>query len=274
MRIFAAIVNVGQPRRPLEAGHKRAGFTLIELLVVISIIAILAAMLLPALARMKRQAKISQAQQDIVRIVGAISDYTREYSHLPASKEASDAIKTLGSDFTYGTTGLPGQLHSPNGTYPIITAGSSYQANNSEVMAIIMDLETFGNGSPTVNKDHVKNPKKKGYLSADRVSDVALPGFGPDGVYRDPWADPYIITLDLNGDDRSRDYFYANIESPGNPAAAGGADSNGLIKDPTGRYLEAPAPVMVWSAGPDRKVDHNSAPGAGANKDNVASWKQ
>jgi len=31
--------------------------------------------------------------------------------------------------------------------------------------------------------------------------------------------------------------------------------------------------VMVWSLGPDGLADQNSAANAGANKDNIVSWK-
>ena len=45
------------------------------------------------------------------------------------------------------------------------------------------------------------------------------------------------------------------------------------------RVFEANAPVMVWSAGPDRMIDPNAAneldgkATRGVNKDNVLSWK-
>ena len=42
------------------------------------------------------------------------------------------------------------------------------------------------------------------------AGNTTSPGVGPDGVYRDPWGNPYIITIDLNYDDKARDAFYRN----------------------------------------------------------------
>ena len=57
----------------------KRGFTLIELLVVVAIIAILAAMLLPALNRAREQAKAAACQQNMKNMATAMQMYMSDY---------------------------------------------------------------------------------------------------------------------------------------------------------------------------------------------------
>ena len=245
----------------------RRGFTLVELLVVIAIIAILAGMLLPALMGGKRSAQVTQAKLDMNKIATAIASYESAYSRMPISAAGLAAALSANGDFTFG-----GLYSKPAGTYTIPTPAMSYTASNSEVMAILMDRETFPiNGAPTINKGHVKNTQQTKFLDLPLAGAIDQAGVGPDLVFRDPWGTPYIISLDANNDETTKDAFYTlgTVSQDPNSANLG---LNGLIKKGANDF-QANSRVMIWSAGPDKKIDDTAKADKGVNKDNVLTWK-
>jgi prepilin-type N-terminal cleavage/methylation domain-containing protein len=258
-----------------SASQTRRGFTLIELLVVIAIIGVLAALLLPALAAVTRKTRMANAKLQVGAIANAIHRYEAAYGRFPVSDSASSAASASGEDFTWGGT----LATAGGGSTPVAVPGLTYQANNAEVMAILLDLTTYGNGTPTINQGHVKNTQQTKLLEAVFVSDTRSPGVGLDGVYRDPWGTPYIITLDLNNDGKARDAVYRTQTfsqlTPGQPAGLYGL-FNSVDAGGAGNHYELGDPVMVWSAGPDKMIDVSPTgrANAGANKDNILSWTQ
>jgi len=248
----------------LFSGTVRRAFTLIELLVVIAIIAILAAMLLPALSRAKTAAKVSKAKLEMGGIVTAIQSYYSTYSRYPVSPGVMAQAANSKDDFTYG-----GTFTRPGGTTYAI--GTSATLNNSEVMSILMDMTNYPSGGPTVNVRHVKNPQQIKFLTSVTMAPTAAdPGVGPDLVYRDPWGNPYVITMDLNYDEKCWDSFYRLQTVSGSDGTSG---LNGLFNS-TGDHFAFNGGVMVWSAGPDMQVDSTAPANAGVNKDNILTWKQ
>ena len=63
--------------------NRTAGFTLVEMLVVIAIIAILASILIPVIARSKTKAKVATARVQMAEIDLAIKSYKSDYERYP-----------------------------------------------------------------------------------------------------------------------------------------------------------------------------------------------
>ena len=259
---------------PNLTNRRAAAFTLIELLVVIAIIAILAGLLIPAVGAAKVKAQVARAKTETSGLITAINQYKHDYGFWPVPKgpqpdllrdvQAIAARPANDGNYTFGTS----TLYTDN-TEP-------YLMDNRGVIAILTARDVDG------NLGNSRNPRKHKYLEVKEAKDISSPGIGPDNVYRDPFGNPYIISFDMNYDERLADAFYrdknvssmTSVPSPLQPGYAGHIYVQ--AKD----WFEAQQSVMVWSLGPDGSFKMNVAGGTpfvpGArnepNKDNIISW--
>ena len=276
---------------------RATGFTLVELLVVIAIIAILAAMLLPVINVAMKSAKRTQAKLEVNQIVNAIEQYDSTYSRMPVStmvQQSGSNNVTYGGVYSNatgnGSSPWPVSTISGWGTSPIGCLTSPvglYVTSNSDVMAILLDMTNYPNTTqPTINTNYQKNPMQKTLLSAKFTGDTLSPGVGTDLNYRDPWGDPYVITMDLNEDSKCEDAFYAPVAMSSVSGAANGNGINGLIYQTDGNYAFH-GNVMVWSMGPNGPFNQSPSSftyqtkGSGqawaqdaSNKGHIMSWAQ
>jgi len=239
----------------IQTLQRARAFTLVEMLVVIAIIAILASILLPVLSTIKTKAKIAQAKQEMANLETAIKAYESEYNR-PPGYQGAERSSTTGlnhPDFTYGTDNTMT-------TGPRVQTGNSVETNNAVVMAVLLARTKLVDGTPTFNDGDARNPRKLSLFNVKEVDSPLRGGLGPDLVFRDPWGNPYIISIDMNDDNRVCDGFYRHLPTP----SAGFSGTVGA--------WELPRSIMIWSFGPDGKADMTVGPKAGVNADNVKSW--
>ena len=249
---------------PMKNNTER-GFTLIELLVVIAIIGILAGLLLPTLGRVKEKAKAGQAKIEMQGIVAAINAYYSQHNAMPfpyAGVRVNDFTLGDGLLKSFGTDGPT--LDSPGAPFNEIK-------DNSSLIAILINRGLTPGLKSIVAR---RNPQQTVFLNARLTQDPKVGGIGPDGVYRDPWGSPYMISLDLNNDNRVRDGLYSQTALVGT--------SVGLTQiEGSPSNSELVGSVMVWSWGPDKAYsstqpaypDQNVDRLLRLNRDNVLSWK-
>jgi hypothetical protein len=215
--------------------------------------------------------RLAKARTEMTGILMAIQQYESNYGRPPASQAVRNSTNAASPDFTFGTMDhgtnlLNGRTHQP---LPAITNanGTGYQAANSEIMTILMDLDTG------VNSNHVCNPQRIVFLSAKQADDVSSSGVGPDHVFRDPWGNPYIISLDLNFDGQTQDAFYrrAQVSHQTNNTTFNRLTNSTNPAGLTDNYT-VKTNVMIWSLGPDGNADPTQPATTPPNLDNLLSW--
>lgn len=245
--------------------NSKSAFTLIELIVVIAIIGILAALLVPAIVKARTESQRKLCQTEETGLITAIGSYLSTYSRLPVSTNAVNAAAN--SDFTFGTslTAAAGQLSGtpaiPGAPGGIITSSSTYQNNNSEIIAILRDDGYFPESAS--GQQHIYNPQQTDYNPGKMANGPTTtgtapgsPGIGADDIFRDFWGLPYMVTLDLSGDNRVFDPYLSQMYQ----------------NQYHGAPLLTPGFAVIWSLGPTRQINLTLGSQNPVNKGAVTSF--
>ena len=141
-------------------------FTLIELLIVISIVAVLAGILLPAVGKVRRKADVTQAKSEMKNLETAIKQYEATYGFLPVAQDSSNETWADGYDQDSNETEL---------------------GDEEEYYKLIGNLSNTG----TIGGNDLENPRMINFLAVDQSA-----------TYLDPWGYRYRIAWDMDYDGR------------------------------------------------------------------------
>jgi prepilin-type N-terminal cleavage/methylation domain-containing protein len=155
-------------------------FTLIELLVVVAIIAVLAGLLLPALAKAREQAKRAKARTEMKALQAAVSMYESDYGVLPM--DGSERVLDTGSE-------------SGKYTALIQTLQNAAPCGNARGKRY---LDISSANGPGVYNDPWRNPYKIA-LDLDYSGEIAADA--TNGPYKTVYNRVAIWSLSTNGSD-------------------------------------------------------------------------
>lgn len=153
--------QMSTPSTPIS--HR--AFTLIELLVVITIIAVLAALLLPVASRVMTSARNVQALNTEIQIVAAIKNFQTEYGLYPMPADAPAS-----TDVCFGA-----QTPTVAELFDILRAdGQGNEATINTRNIVYIELPNAKNQTPGQSRN----------------------GLGPDRMLYDPWGRIYLVGVD------------------------------------------------------------------------------
>ena len=268
--------------RMLPSRTFASAFTLIELLVVISIIAILIAILLPALAKYRLQGYVTSTTEEMTSVKTACLMYYSNYNAFPGPFSEGDianqSITTSGGGAVTGTQnmliGLMGTMYNtspatlPTGTVAVSVSGST-GANAVNPVYVTNPLGSgpidYGNGG--VQKAAFFNPQSADLLPEPPSLATSNPVVAPGGVAMAP---AWLPTLyDAYPDGLPILYYRKN---PGMPGATGvpvwlsAGNAGGAAGTGAAYYLGDNLPYTDSGSAPNYVLDNKT--GTTYNQDN------
>ena len=149
---------------------KRRGFTLIEILVVVAIISMLVGLMMPAMMRVREQARQRKAGVERLALHNSLKAFFAEYDRWPMP----DGY--LGTD-----------MDNPDAQFVYTYSDGSGDSDGSNEELVIR-----------MRPDSVLNLKMMHFLEEESFSRVDPDGdLDANGPLRDPWGEPYTITIDI-----------------------------------------------------------------------------
>lgn len=253
---------------PQRLAQACGGFTLIELLVVIAIIAILTGVLLPAIAAVKKAAKIAFATSTIANLDIALSMYKKDWGSYPPDKFDNGCATDTGA-----CLGTPGSNYIPDpGEALWATLCNKFRGYGPYFEAAEGYVVDFDNDGLKTITDPWGNPYvyNRGpfptltnnfpFASArpmGRPDSYDLYSLGPDMQTSNGTARAISYPGDIQGPTRQQDFNDSKSNNPSTGDIQSGSDNipdfynkaccYTPLTNPTARYGEAEDDIRNWA---------------------------
>lgn len=202
------------PRFGSQAAPRAAkkGFTLIELLVVITIIAVLAGLLFPAMGAVRTQARKASAKNDVTQIVNAIKAFYLEYGRYPdADGKVNDGLL---QELTGGSASAPPPI------------------NKRQIRFLEVPPAKSG---------------RSGIIGSDtgKVTDERIVPAEP-GEWADPWGCAYLVKVDTSYSGKIATFSLPMHAKQTGPVSSGELKTEVIAYSKGKPEGTTPDPVMSW----------------------------
>lgn len=245
---------------------KKRYFTLVELLVVIGIVAILAGLVLPAVIGGAQQGRITQAKADMKSIQMALAQMDQTYGRILVAESSGDFMF---SNVSNGISPIGDTGNSLSTKYVVLGkdcasetlkgvkySGGTYNVKKDNEEAYDSFIAEI---TGTNNKGYKHNPRKIKFLNPNPNFDPSKdynfvdPATGADNkicLWRDPWGNPYVIMISVDGNDR--------LVKPDAPS--------------TGRFIMSKTALYSFGPNGENNQGKNVAEGGDKLEDDIATW--
>ena len=227
-------------RQKLNSGQ--TAFTLIEMLVVITIIAILAAVIVPLAGNIAAGQKLKRVQGEMAELETAIKSYESARGHNPPDNPRDFAVPPLFYELT-------GTVYSETGATPKIFR----RIHGAEQITEASAKAAFGVAG-FVNSSYVQNPQSQDQIRESEVRDF-LPDLKPAQYQQVNYAGQDVVVLgvpidgpnDLSASDgRKINPWHYNLSNPTNNPSSYDLWMDVIIRGKTNRVCNwSEAPLIV-----------------------------